>query len=169
MRRHRPVAASSTCECPGGFSCEEVLETGGDGLRGSYCVRIPSKTNPRCELARLGEDFVAEMLERRGFDIVGRNVRVGRLELDVIARRGSLVVVCEVRSRRKRSSGVPGRNHRCVRSSARVRRATAIWLRQQRLGRVHARIDAAAVVFDGPRGEPRVEYYENASYPMRHV
>lgn len=31
-----------TCGCPGGFSCEEVLETGGDGLRGSYCVRIPS-------------------------------------------------------------------------------------------------------------------------------
>ena len=30
-----------TCGCPGGFICEEVLETGGDGLRGSYCVRDP--------------------------------------------------------------------------------------------------------------------------------
>jgi hypothetical protein len=30
-----------TCSCPGGFLCEEVLETGGDGLRGSYCVRDP--------------------------------------------------------------------------------------------------------------------------------
>ena len=28
-----------TCGCPDGFLCEEVLETGGDGLRGSYCVR----------------------------------------------------------------------------------------------------------------------------------
>ncbi len=28
-----------TCGCPGGFKCEEVLETGGDGIRGSYCVR----------------------------------------------------------------------------------------------------------------------------------
>ncbi len=28
-----------TCSCPSGFKCEEVLETGGDGLRGSYCVR----------------------------------------------------------------------------------------------------------------------------------
>ena len=28
-----------TCGCPGGFRCEEVLETGGDGIRGSYCVR----------------------------------------------------------------------------------------------------------------------------------
>lgn len=30
-----------TCGCPDGFLCEEVLETGGDGLRGSYCVRDP--------------------------------------------------------------------------------------------------------------------------------
>jgi len=30
-----------TCGCPSGFLCEEVLETGGDGLRGSYCVRDP--------------------------------------------------------------------------------------------------------------------------------
>jgi len=30
-----------TCGCPGGFVCQEVLETGGDGLRGSYCIRDP--------------------------------------------------------------------------------------------------------------------------------
>ncbi len=34
-----------TCSCPGGFTCEEVLETGGDGLRGSYCVRDPVEAN----------------------------------------------------------------------------------------------------------------------------
>ena len=30
-----------TCDCPGGFICEPVLETGGPGLEGSYCVRDP--------------------------------------------------------------------------------------------------------------------------------
>jgi hypothetical protein len=29
----------STCSCPSGFKCEEVLETGGAGIQGSYCVR----------------------------------------------------------------------------------------------------------------------------------
>ncbi len=86
----------------------------------------------------------------------------------MIARRESLLVVCEVRSRTKTDPVHPaetiGRK-----KLERVRRATAIWLRQQKLGRVHARIDAAAVVFDGPRGEPQVEYYENVSFPMRHV
>ena len=36
-----------TCDCPGGFICEEVLETGGDGLRGSYCVRDPLAEVPQ--------------------------------------------------------------------------------------------------------------------------
>jgi len=28
-----------TCECPDDFTCEEVLDIGPDGTRGSYCVR----------------------------------------------------------------------------------------------------------------------------------
>lgn len=35
-----------TCGCPGGFLCEEILETGGDGIRGSYCVRDPTLEVP---------------------------------------------------------------------------------------------------------------------------
>jgi putative endonuclease len=107
------------------------------------------------------------MLERRGFSICGRNVQVGRLELDVIARRGSLVVVCEVRSRASARPVFPSETI-SGKKLARVRRATAMWLRREKLGRVHSRIDAAAVVFDGPDGEPRVEYYENVSFPLRH-
>ena len=39
-RSDAPVESGvPTCACPSGFQCEEVLETGGDGLRGSFCVR----------------------------------------------------------------------------------------------------------------------------------
>jgi putative endonuclease len=110
--------------------------------------------------------LVAAWLEERGFEICGRNVRVGRLELDVIARRGSLLVVCEVRSRRSARPVFPAETIG-PQKLARVRRATAMWLRQQKLGPVRARIDAAAVVFDGPGGTPRIEYYENVSFPFR--
>jgi len=34
-------STGDTCSCPGGFVCEEVLETGGPGIIGSYCVRDP--------------------------------------------------------------------------------------------------------------------------------
>ena len=29
------------CSCPNGFTCEEILQQGGSGIRGSYCVRTP--------------------------------------------------------------------------------------------------------------------------------
>lgn len=106
------------------------------------------------------------MLRKRGFTIIGRNVQVGRLELDVIARRGSLIVVCEVRSRRHArpvfpADTIPGKK------LARIRRATAMWLRREQLGKVRVRIDAAAIVFEGPHGTPQIEYYENISFPHR--
>jgi len=42
---------------------------------------------------------VAAYLERGGFAVVARNLRLGRLELDIVARRAELVVVVEVRTR----------------------------------------------------------------------
>lgn len=30
---------SEQCECPDGFKCTEVLTLGGEGIRGSYCVK----------------------------------------------------------------------------------------------------------------------------------
>lgn len=35
-------ATGQTCSCPSGFICEEVLETGGPGIVGSYCIRDPA-------------------------------------------------------------------------------------------------------------------------------
>ena len=29
----------AVCECPDGFECQEVLDIGGPGVRGSYCVK----------------------------------------------------------------------------------------------------------------------------------
>ncbi|MCA9646585.1 MAG: YraN family protein [Polyangiaceae bacterium] len=45
------------------------------------------------------ERLVADYLERVGFQIVATNLRVGRLEIDIVARRRELIVVVEVRTR----------------------------------------------------------------------
>lgn len=34
-----PKTSVEFCECPDGFECREVLTLGGDGIRGSYCVK----------------------------------------------------------------------------------------------------------------------------------
>lgn len=33
-----PSAAFAECECPAGYTCQEVLRQGGPGVAGSYCV-----------------------------------------------------------------------------------------------------------------------------------
>lgn len=115
--------------------------------------------NARAELGRAAEQLVADRLTEQGFSLLGRNVRVGRLELDLIAQRGALVVFCEVRARAHDRFVAPAATMD-PRKVARVRSAAAQWLRDQRPGRVDVRFDVAAVVYDVPGG--RVEYYEGA-------
>jgi putative endonuclease len=113
----------------------------------------------RAALGRAGEQLAAERLVAQGFVVLGRNVRVGRLELDVIAQRKGLVVFCEVRARSHDRFVAPAATMD-ARKIARVRSAAAQWLRDHYPGRVDVRFDVAAVVFDVPGG--RVEYYEGA-------
>ncbi len=50
-------------------------------------------------VGRAAEDLVATWLLDRGLTVVGRNVRVGALEIDLVARDGDAVVIVEVRAR----------------------------------------------------------------------
>jgi len=94
---------------------------------------------------------------------MGRNVRVGRLELDLVARRGGLVVVCEVRCRTDDRVAFPAETIDRAKV-ARVRRATALWMRSQprSVREAELRFDAASVVLGPTSGAPRVEYFEDA-------
>lgn len=56
---------------------------------------------------RLAEGMAAWALRLRGYRVVGRNLRVAGREVDVVARRGGLLVVCEVKARRSRRFGAP--------------------------------------------------------------
>jgi putative endonuclease len=60
---------------------------------------VPRELSPRALLGQRAEDAVVAYLERAGFSVVARNLRLGRLELDIVARRAELVVVVEVRTR----------------------------------------------------------------------
>jgi putative endonuclease len=51
------------------------------------------------EIGRRAEDAAARYIEGLGWTVLGRNVRVSRLEIDLIARDGEVVVVLEVRTR----------------------------------------------------------------------
>jgi putative endonuclease len=111
---------------------------------------------------RRAEAAVEDYLVVAGFEIVGRNVRLGALEIDLIARRGPLAVIVEVRSRGAGSfqGGLESITPR--KQATLLRAAERAW--HERIAKIpgieRMRIDVAAVTFDG--SETRVEYIEGA-------
>lgn len=104
---------------------------------------------------------MADYLTVLGFRIVGTNVRVGRLELDVIATLGDLAAIVEVRTRGPRAFTGPFESIGATKKRRVLCAAQAWWQGKLRrtLGVSRLRVDAAAVYFDG---SVRVEYVEAA-------
>jgi putative endonuclease len=53
----------------------------------------------RHALGRAAEDRAAAHLEAAGFAILWRNLRIGHLEIDLVAQKDDLVIIVEVRAR----------------------------------------------------------------------
>ena len=102
-------------------------------------------------------------LTREGASIVATNLRVGRLELDIVAREGPLIVVVEVRARGP-GAWTRGFGSLSGEKRARVRRAAErLWQRRYKNdpSAERLRIDCASVVFSDA-GEAVVEYVKAA-------
>jgi putative endonuclease len=102
---------------------------------------------------------VASDLARRGLSILATNLRLGRLELDVVARDGDTVIVVEVRHRGVGAwqtgleSIVPAKAKRVRAAGERLWRER--FLRDAQVNRM--RFDVAVVTFE-ETGEALIEY-----------
>jgi putative endonuclease len=110
------------------------------------------------------EDLVAARLEAAGWRILGRNVHVGRRELDLVAvdpGPPAMLVIVEVRWRRSRDFGLPEEtvDHR---KRTRIHQAAYALLEREDLPHLPLRFDLV-VVEPGPEGgEPRVRHHRAA-------
>ena len=83
--------------------------------------------NAKQQFGRAAEVAAARYLVRDGWTLLGRNVRIGRGELDLIVRRGDVLAFVEVKARRTVAYGAPedavdGRKRR------KVARLAELWL-----------------------------------------
>jgi putative endonuclease len=115
-------------------------------------------------MGRAGEQLAAEHLLRLGYEIVERNYRTRWGELDIVARCGSTLTFCEVKTRR--AGGRAGGPFDAVGPAkrARVRKMAGSWLVERR-DRPYAdviRFDAIGVTFDAAGRLVSLEHLEGA-------
>ena len=106
-----------------------------------------------------GEDLVAEWYRKHGYDIVERNWRCRQGEIDIIASRDSVLVICEVKTRATADFGSPALAVDANKQQ-RLRRLAAHWLSENPTTRVSVRFDVAAVI--GPKEKVNLEVIEAA-------
>ncbi|MFN0026513.1 MAG: YraN family protein [Acidimicrobiales bacterium] len=113
----------------------------------------------RRRLGQVGERLAALHYAQAGFEVVDTNWRCRQGELDLVARKGSLVVFVEVKNRSSTAYGHP-LEAVTAQKQQRLRRLAALWFQEHRRSgeqaHLEARFDVVAVL-DG-----RLEVVTNA-------
>lgn len=115
----------------------------------------PDTLHPH-DLGRRGEDLAADYLTERGLVVLSRNWRCRDGELDIVATDGTVLIVCEVKTRTTADFGHPA-EFVTPAKLRRLRFATQAWLRRYRVGWCEIRFDVVSIVWpvDGP---PQLEH-----------
>jgi putative endonuclease len=97
-----------------------------------------------------GEELATKYLEARGIKIISRNVKLGGVEADIIAKDGKEIVVVEVKTKTNLAFGLP-QEMVGYRKQGQLRKFVAYWMQLHPRDRV--RIDVIAVCLeDKPPG-----------------
>ena len=91
-----------------------------------------------------GEDLAAAWYRDHGYAVVARNWRCSAGEIDLVARRDRLLVVCEVKARRTATYGTAATAVHDDKQR-RLRRLAAAWLRATGTHGVEVRFDVVAI------------------------
>lgn len=116
----------------------------------------PQESAKHLQRGKQGEEVAEKFLQCRGYDILGKNVRTWRGEIDLIAEKGESIVFVEVKTRARDDGWQP--SERVDQEKLRhLKRAAALWLEEQGED-LPARIDVIGVC-DGEV----VEHFEDVT------
>jgi putative endonuclease len=96
-------------------------------------------------LGQWGEDLAVRYLRDQGLTVLERNWRCEHGEVDVVARDGGWVVVCEVKTRRSSGFGEPVEAVTFAKAM-RLRRLAAAWMRAHDVAADGVRIDVVGIL-----------------------
>ncbi|MGB4864178.1 MAG: YraN family protein [Tepidiformaceae bacterium] len=117
----------------------------------------------RRQLGDFGERIAAHRLESQGMRVIERNVRVGRIEIDLVAEDGEDLVFVEVRTRRGQDdlaaeTLLPAKLQR-------MWRAAIGYCDRREIPPERIRIDAVAIDLDSNGTARRIEHFRGLEIP----
>jgi len=130
-----------------------------------YRPPVPIKSDPstwtdiRHRRGLQGEELAKEYLEARGWQVLEHRFRMGRLEIDIIAKRKAIVAFIEVKTRFSKQFGSPLEAVTWAKQREIVRVASA-WIDRHPLPGVTYRFDVIGVMFT--KGRPHIEHVQDA-------
>jgi putative endonuclease len=109
-----------------------------------------------------GEEMAVELLTSKGYEIIERNYRYGKGEIDIIAKdtRNNFLVFVEVKSRRNLEFGEP--EYSVTKNKIRqVKKIAEAYLYENEISEINCRFDVVAILFRS-KIKPIINHYENA-------
>ena len=114
---------------------------------------------PKNKLGVKGEKKAAQFLLKKGYSILGKNIRVGKVEVDLLVRKHDILCLVEVKTRASADFGFPeefvDRN-----KQARLIRAAKLLASRKPYRDLHIRFDIISVLYQGKTFE--INHIENA-------
>jgi putative endonuclease len=107
--------------------------------------RATSVIRAKDSLGRYGEELAARHLVEDGFVVLERNWRCDAGEIDIVARDGDVLVVCEVKTRSSLSHGSPFEAV-TERKLHRLERLGLRWMRERGVRPGSMRVDVVSVL-----------------------
>lgn len=120
-----------------------------------------ARSSSRKHLGQWGESVAAHHLEAQGYEIVRRNWRCARGEIDLVIRAGEVLVFVEVKTRRGRALGTPEEGVTPAKGR-KLLEVAQFYLWQHELDDVEWRVDVVAVELDSAGKLLRCEHIPNA-------
>lgn len=112
------------------------------------------------QTGRIGEQLAADFLTRHGFEIAGRNVRTSSGEIDLIARKGSLLAFVEVKTRTSTRFGFP-EEAITPKKLAHMMACAEEYLQNHAECCQEWRLDVISILVEHSKNHPQIEWFEN--------
>ena len=113
-------------------------------------------------LGKQGEDIAARFLSRKGYRILGRNVRTFVGEIDIVAQKNSFFVFVEIKTRK---SGIFGPPYLSItyRKKRKLIQCALCYLKMKNISDAPWRIDVISIELNRFAGFiKKLEHFENA-------